>query len=454
MKFRLRWRWTWLTLFLVSVGAVWAQDKISLDPDDTIRFVDIREGRRPYVKDPNAQEAEKNIAAIKKKARFEVASMIEAANTDRGSSEAKPISLVVRRLNDSIVDPLGAPGRKLTEGQRDLNQILCQEMIEQLRPIFGTAEKPGNPDILLRVNAARQVSILGRTGQDVVARTAIDIIKNPIEHDGVKLYAIEALGHVFAVPHPEKEGESNFADKNLEVEAVKTLIDFIAREVKIEPSASQEEIDAYRYLRREAVRALGQVRKPIFRDRDNNQVLANPAIWLLRVANGDQRLKPPPGLSERAEALSAYLFLKGDKFQNMDYAAGFVATAIRDLVLEFMHPERQTLEKPRGDDTKLPDRPPHERDYHPWRLTANRIQVGLSVWRENYEHPAFGVRPAEVKSLMDKLIEAVNRNIIGGILQNQRTNIILEPLETWLRNSQFPSRSLFNDDPESTVVRP
>lgn len=442
-----------LAFSLGSLSAALPQDPNTLSPDDTVRFTDIREGRRAYVKDNNPQEAEKNITAIKKKARYEVASLIESANTDRGSSESKPISLVVRRLIDSIVDPLGAPGRKLTEGQRDLNLILCQEMIEQLRPIFGTAEKPGNPDILLRINAARQLSILGRTGQEVIARMAIDILKNPNEHDAVKLYAIEALGHVFAVPHPEKEGESNFNDKNLEVEAVKTLIDFIARPVKVEPSMSQEEIDAFRYLRREAVRALGQVRKPIFRDRDG-KVLANPAIWLLRVANGDQRLSPPPSLSERAEALSAYLFLQGDKFENMDYAAGFVATAIRDIVAEFMHPERQTLEKPRGDDARLPDRVPQERDYHPWRLTSNRIQVGLGVWRENYEHPAFGPRPAEVKNLMDKLIEAVNRNILGGMLQNQRTNVILEPLETWLRNTQFPSKSLFNEDPEAVVVRP
>ncbi|MCX7699323.1 MAG: hypothetical protein N2039_00440, partial [Gemmataceae bacterium] len=239
-----------LAFSLWSVSAALPQDPNALSPDDTVRFTDIREGRRAYVKDNNPQEAEKNITAIKKKARYEVASLIESANTDRGSSESKPISQVVRRLVDSIVDPLGAPGRKLTEGQRDLNLILCQEMVEQLRPIFGTAEKAGNPDILLRINAARQLSILGRTGQDVIARTAVDIIKNPNEHDAVKLYAIEALGHVFAVPHPEKEGESNFNDKNLEVEAVKTLIDFIARPVKVEPSMSQEEIDAFRYLRR------------------------------------------------------------------------------------------------------------------------------------------------------------------------------------------------------------
>jgi hypothetical protein len=430
-----------------------AQNRVTLDPDESVRLADIREGRRPFVKDPNPQEAEKNVAAIKKKARMEVANLIEAANTDRGSSESNPISQVVRRLNEAIVDPLGAPGRKLTEGQRDLNLLLSQEMVEQLKPILGSADKPGNPDILLRINAARQLSILGRTGEEIIAKTAIDIIKNPQEHDAVRYYALEALDHVFAVPHPEREGESHFNDKNLEIQAVQTLIQFIARPIKVEAGMSQEEIDAFRYLRREAIRALGKVRKPIFRDRDG-KVLADPAIWLLRVANGDQRFTLSPGLSERVEGLTGYLFLQGDKFENMDFAAGFVALAVKDLVAEFLHPERQTLEKPRGEDAKLPDRLPQERDYHPWRLTANRLQVGLGVWRENYENPAFGPRPADVKSLMDKLIDAINRNILPGMLQNQRANIILEPLDTWLRTTQFPSKTLFNDDPESTVVRP
>jgi hypothetical protein len=446
-------QWLGGVVLLVLAYPGESQNRTALEPDESVRFNDIREGRRALVKDPSAQEAEKNITAIKKKARFEVANLIEAANTDRGSNEARPISQVVRRLAGAIVDPLGAPGRKLTEGQRDLNAILAQEMVEQLKPIFGTAEKPGNPDILLRINAAREISILGRTGQDVVARVAIDIIKNPNEHDAVRLYALEALGHVFAVPHPEREGESHFADKNLEVEAVQTLINFIARPVKVEDSMSQEEIDAFRYLRREAVRSLGKVRKPIFRDKDG-KMQANPAIWLLRVANGDRRLTPSPGLSERVEALAGYLFLQGDKFQNMDYAAGFVATAVRDLVGEFLSPERQNLEKPRGDDVKLPERTPQERDYHPWRLTTNRLQVGLGVWRENYEHPAFGPRPADVKTMMDRLIDTINRNILQGMLQNQRSNIILEPLDNWLRTTQFPSRSLFNEDPEGTVVRP
>jgi hypothetical protein len=56
--------------------------------------------------------------------------------------------------------------------------------------------------------------------------------------------------------------------------------------------------------------------------------------------------------------------------------------------------------------------------------------------------------------MMDRLIDTINRNILQGMLQNQRSNIILEPLDNWLRTTQFPSRSLFNEDPEGTVVRP
>src|SRR5262249_30174630 len=152
----------------------------------------------------------------------------------------------------------------------------------QLKTLLGTAEKPVNQSMVIKINAARALSILGKSGYEPVAAYAAEIIGDPKQYDAVKVYALQALQFLFAVPHPELEGRSVFGN-NFQAEEVpiKALIAFINRKPAYAADASEEEVNAFRYLRREAVAALGKVRHVIFRNRNTTQIIAVPGVWLL-----------------------------------------------------------------------------------------------------------------------------------------------------------------------------
>lgn len=447
-------RFSALAALAVLAGSANAQDsKFDLSQADGQIFSDIREGKK-LVKSPNAAEAKKNEEVIRKKAQVEIARFLRAAETSNGTGAGGVESVpdYIRSFTlGTLVDPQN-PVRVLKEGQVDLARILGDEMLKQLKPLIGSKEKPSGADMVVKLNSVRLISIIARSGYDGAGNAAVEIINDPQHHDAIKLYALEALNNLFSVPNPDRADRSMFLNPDDELRAVTTVIGFIARKPAIAPNTPREEIDAYKFVRREAVRALGKVRKPAYREGTSGVVAANPAVWLLRVAAADKTLVPPPSLNERVEGLAGYLGLMPDKEQNMDFAAGFVALTIKDLTLDYK--ERKPLEKSRGEE-KPTEYSPLERDYHPWKVTATRISVGLKVWYENWNDPVLGARPADVRQMMAGLVKTAEEDILGHMVEGNKTaEIKLQGLEDWLRNTKFPSAALLPNDPSATIVRP
>lgn len=429
-----------------------AQGKLTLSPDESNRFLAIKAGERRVREDRG--EEEKNRAAIRRKAQVEVNLMIDAAETAQGSSDAKMISAMVRRLSEVIVDPVKVSREKLTEGQRDMIEVFGKEMVEQLKAHIGTADKPSGDDILIKINAARQLSILGKSGYGGACLYAADVISDPKQHDAVKIYALQAIRNFFSVPNLDgKEGYSNLGGGKAEDELapITALINFIKRKPAFEQGAPEEEVDAFRYLRREAVAALAATRRAVVRDKESGKLAEVPAIWLLRIANADTTLPVTPNLAERSEALAGYLNLLGEKDQNMDYAAWYVATAVRDLTIEYK--AAKAMERPKLDDKEKQPPPgrPDDRDKQGWRYAAVRFQIGLRMWRENYENPLHGVRPQNVKSMLTDLDSRINKNILDYMATARRSDVTLTQLEEWMKSSTFTSKLLFDAD-QSTVI--
>jgi len=424
----------------------------SLEFAESERFRELREGKQPG---GDAEKA-KNDEIIRKKARIEVQRMLQAASAGIGASEGSAVSDIVRNLGEVIIDPLN-PRRTINQNQAEFVVTFGKEMTPELLKHIGTKEKAGSPEILVRVNAARMLSILARSGYDGVADAAVDILKNPDQIDAVKLYALKALKHLFAVPNRERPERSVFSGpdgSDREAKAIVALIDFVARKPAMTTDTPKNEVDAYRYLRREAVEALGLVRKPIVRGQGlNAQVIAEPALWLLRVANADKNLVPSPSLSERVEGLVGYLHLNPDKDENMDYATRYVAAAFRDITTEYIN--RKALDKPKADDKAPTARFPEERDYHPWRLTANRLQIAIRDWRSNWEDniPAAN-RPANVQDMVQAVVIAADDDILKHIIAgNQTEQIVLDKLRVLIAQ-QIEKLWLIGEDKNSVITRP
>src|SRR5581483_8388492 len=117
-----------------------------------------------------------------------------------------------------------------------------------------------------------------------------------------------------------------------QAKAAKTLLDFLARKAPTFPEgASSPEKDGFRYVRREAVRALGKSKAPRL------AAGGQPAWDLLRVLGRDTGVSPEPSFQEQLEAAIGLCHFRsrlananGPVYQP-DYAAFYVGV----LLVEF-----------------------------------------------------------------------------------------------------------------------
>src|SRR5262249_15841546 len=126
-----------------------------------------------------------------------------------------------------------------------------------------------------------------------------------------------------------------------------------------------EEVEAIRFIRFEAVRALGHSRTHTVTFQ--NKVLARPGLILLKVANADGII-PSPSWRERAEAIAGFLELfpqvtSPDRDMQTDYAAYYLGNAMLDLAkLRVADPNNVLIA---------------------WKYEAERLSLLLEAWQNN-----------------------------------------------------------------------
>jgi hypothetical protein len=427
------------------------ESKYNLSLQENVRWDALRQGKKQVSDGEKAQ----NEAVIRRVAQIQVNKMLQAAEQGFGSSESNSISEAVRHAGEIFIDPLNL-ARPLSLSEFELNNIFAHEVDTQLMKLLGTPEKPSGAEILIKINAARMMSIVARAGYEGIAEDIITVLNDPKQSDAVKLYMLQALRHLFAVPHREKGANfSVFSKPEAEAKAIQTLIDFITRKPALSADAPKQEVDAYRYLRREAVRALGLVRKPIVKIDD--KIVSVPALWLLRVANGDKNLVPAPSLSERVEGLVGYLQLSPDRDLNMDFAAGFVAAAVVDIARDYK--DRKPLAKPAAGAAVPAGPAAEERDWLPWKLTANRMSLGLITWRKNWDEalPA-AAKPDDVKRIVNGVVDGAESDFLKVVLSsgpNESVTADNGSLKKLLETpGAFKNNLLLSNDKNSFVTRP
>lgn len=435
-------------LTLSGARGVAADEKRPL-PDQLFRFRDIKAGTKRFVQENTPKETQDNQAAIKSVAEWHVAELFAAATKSAGSSEDKPIYKAVENFSKDVFDP-SLYSSKMTSGQQDLIQIFGKETIAALQPVL-TLKPPYNAEkVLLMINAARYVAALGKSGYEDLADTAIAMIENPAIHDAVKLYYLQALKNLFATPNQDAPEKSVFKNAAREQKAIKTLINFITRKPAISADTPQDEIDGYRFVRREAIRALGNVRYSVVRSQ--GEVLSVPGLILLRVANMDRSLAPTPSISERVEALVGYLQLAPDKEVNMDFTAGFVGTALRDLAVEYKTAKPLPPKGTAAAD--LPKEPLPERDTIAWKYAATRLSVAIKSWKDRWQNDLPPPRPADQARLVNRIADLADSSFLTLAHDGKRESVDPEPIKNWLINEKFPNSLMLTDDKNTFIARP
>jgi hypothetical protein len=424
-------RWLVLTSCLVGLTATaitLAQDKLERPkPDENTRFESFRSGSAPVVIENDKAATAQNQQIIDRYARWYTLRLNEAPKDAMSS-------LVQDAMRRTLMPAPSYADLKLE--QRQFVDEFGKAMVNHLTGLV--LNNPNKPWV--RVNAARMASEVGKMGYDGTAELCIKILEKEDESDGVKLWALKGLHNLFAiVPDPKVAPEKTvFQKKNagvlspLERKSILALINFIQRKVQfpedLNPKQRAEAEDAVRYVRREAVRALANVRVQSVKS-NLNEVESRPALELLKIARRDLP-EPSPSAAEMTEAIIGFCHLKPDRDRDLqiDYAAYHIGKSIYEVV-------QFRVQNPF--DTSIP-----------WKATANRLIDALGTWRKNADD--MKLQDAKlIKDLIDKCEAQALKPIESGV-QGNPPDIL--PLTTWLGANQPKSVSLFKSD-KATVVK-
>ncbi len=217
---------------------------------------------------------------------------------------------------DQIVDPHPG-GRPASPALLTFKEEFEKRFVPRLQ------EVSKNPRVVARLNAAIILAKLAERGCEEAADVLVEIVKDPAENEGVKLWAFRGLRQLLAQGY----GENGTPMKNKERESrcIVALLDYITAKPKLSEDTPSDELAAIVYVRREAIAALGQTRFPgvvIPIDKKTNKIGQETALVLLKVMRADG-LPTVPTLAEQVTAAIGVCHLQAKLLEqyNPDYAA-------------------------------------------------------------------------------------------------------------------------------------
>jgi hypothetical protein len=271
---------------------------------------------------------------------------------------------------------------------------------------------------IARVNAGRMLEYLGEVGDEDAADAMVEVLDDANQNDAVKFYALRGLKNLFVQAF--QTSPVTFQNKDREARAILALIKFIERKPTVSPNATKEELDGYRFVRREAIRALGYTRYPAVEVK--GKLEGRTAQVLLRVVVADGAVVPEPRLDERVEAALGVTRLKADLFKGYqpDYAARYVGT----LVVYLAKPATRAVAGV------------------PFKMFAAELQDGLNVLKADTKD--IKTSAAYVNELVGRCDPILRAMLAGG-------NPNAGELDAWLTSQASPNNSLYAGVADATV---
>lgn len=275
-----------------------------------------------------------------------------------------------------------------------------------------------HPDPIVRVNAARVLSIVCRSGSPAHYPTLTGLIANANTRTEIKYYMLQGAGnllaaydvnwlktrnHVAQAEDPKLVGEL--------VKAVNACVNDPAQLVAGLPNnkvdqATEDQLAVVGLVRRQAVKALAHARFVGFPDA-NGQIVY-PVHSLARVALSDPALVPAPGPADTAEAVIGICNMAPVAVKR-DGGAPVPLKYNADAALEAVNAGLITFASPRAADAG--DR------RLPWRTYSLRIAEAVRNWRPLFD-PDFDVtKPSSFDvTRVPAVVEEFYKDVIPKVL--------------------------------------
>jgi len=309
---------------------------------------------------------------------------------------------LITDLGRSILVP--TPNSNIGSDQADYIRELGVALDQELKIVIDR-----NPTPVVRLNAMRMLAAACKSGAQIHWPTVTGYIANPNTPGELKYYAFQAAGNLLAAFDLNDYSARKHAHKPKEVsDLIAALQNAIVKPGAIVPAPpagvalSPEQIDVVSFIRRAAIRALGQAR---YSDRVPGPGAPDlyPAHTLARVAVSDPAIQPPPSDTEVAEAVIGLCNMSPpSKSTEKEAYAYAMADAILTGLTTFATKKAATPL-----DATLP-----------WRSYGARLSDALKAWRPLFElgyspaKPLAFTQGAAPKVVDDVLAEAERRVLL------------------------------------------
>lgn len=276
-----------------------------------------------------------------------------------------------------------------------------------------------NPVMIARINAARILARLGEVGVEESADAMVGILEDTNQIDAVKFYALRGLRELF-----ETVGK---IDAERRARSIRALVSFVNRPPP--KDASPEEVEAFRYVRREAIRALALSRLPVIVL--NKKVVCRPAFELLRVVS-KAGIQPEPSIGEQLEAALGLCQMQAKEFP--EYQPDFTAAHVGYFVAEF----GVEYGKDRNERAKAGGAGQSTLAAEPWKIEAAQLRQALDVLK--------GEKPDKFMAELVKNSE----DLLKLIEANEAVQVA--NFRGWLGNNRPKNTTLFKGDDKTISV--
>ena len=326
---------------------------------------------------------------------------------------------LVKDALDQIVD-LRNPKRPASGAQRTYMEEFGKRFTAHLR------EVAKNPKIIARLNAAIILARLATTGQGNAVDVLVEIIQDPKENDGVKLYALRGLRELFASGH----GDSPFTDKAREARVINALLEYVVHRPALPREAPPEEVAAVDYVRAEAIAALGQTLYPAGVNVVKKVVhIERPTAWVLLHVVRKDGFQPEPSLAEQVAAAVGVCHLHSKELEqyNPDYVAYHVGRFLVDFAALY--------------NNKAPDE-----KKQPWKIYAHHLSNALTIMKSELANPP----ASEHSAYVAKLAEQADR-LLSPIQKGSTTNPQPNDLSAWLDQNPPKNKAVYKGMAEAVI---
>jgi hypothetical protein len=346
---------------------------------------------------------------------------------------------ILTELDRFLIIP--GPGGRLNLEPADYVRELGAALDKELRNLIDT-----HPERIVKVNAARVLAHVARSGAPAHFVTAKDLLGEPNTPTEVKNYMFQVAAAALTAFDPlDQKTRKHSVDPKTLAALVKVLQDCVTTPsllvtglpAKIE-DAPADQLAVVAFMRRQAVRALAQVKFATIAD-GKNQLY--PAHTLARVALSDPALVPAPGPAECAEAVIGICNMAPPpKGYNVDVATEAVVAGL------------YTFAAPRA--ANFTDRT------LPWRSYALRLGEALYKWRPLFDQTYDITKPTvfdpqSVPALVEDVYKEAAPRVLARIEKadpavNVDINVLRERLKL-IRENPKRNTTLFAGVPQTSV---